>query len=339
MKITNLFFLFELFLWGAQALTGQTYTVTLDHHNRFSSLEAEEQFNAKTVADTYYPTMHKTIEVNGVDIFYREAGPKDAPTILLLHGYPTSSHMFRNLIEDLSSQYHLIAPDYPGYGKSEQPSMEEFDYSFDNMANIIEGFLDKMEIKQYSIYLMDYGAPIGYRIAAKYPERVQSLIIQNGNAYDEGLRDFWIPIKKYWNEYTIENGKALEGFHTPEGLKWQYTHGVRDVAAISPDNWEMDMRHISRPENNDIQLAMFYDYRTNVPLYPSWQEYFRTYQPPTLIVWGKNDYIFPAEGAHPYKKDLNKVDFHLLDTGHFALEEDGEKIAQLIRNFMEREIK
>lgn len=339
MKITNLFFLFELFLWGAQALTGQTYTVTLDHHNRFSSLEAEEQFNAKTVADTYYPTMHKTIEVNGVDIFYREAGPKDAPTILLLHGYPTSSHMFRNLIEDLSSQYHLIAPDYPGYGKSEQPPMEEFDYSFDNMANIIEGFLDKMEIKQYSIYLMDYGAPIGYRIAAKYPERVQSLIIQNGNAYDEGLRDFWIPIKKYWNEYTIENGKTLEGFHAPEGLKWQYTHGVRDVAAISPDNWEMDMRHISRPENNDIQLAMFYDYRTNVPLYPSWQEYFRTYQPPTLIVWGKNDYIFPAEGAHPYKKDLNKVDFHLLDTGHFALEEDGEKIAQLIRNFMEREIK
>ena len=339
MKITNLFFLFELFLWGAQALSGQTYTVTLDHHNRFSSLEAEKQFNARTVADTYYPTMHKTIEVNGVDIFYREAGPKDAPTILLLHGYPTSSHMFRNLIEDLSSQYHLIAPDYPGYGKSEQPPMEEFDYSFDNMANIIEGFLDKMEIKQYSIYLMDYGAPIGYRIAAKYPERVQSLIIQNGNAYDEGLRDFWIPIKKYWNEYTIENGKALEGFHAPEGLKWQYTHGVRDVAAISPDNWEMDMRHISRPENNDIQLAMFYDYRTNVPLYPSWQEYFRTYQPPTLIVWGKNDYIFPAEGAHPYKKDLNKVDFHLLDTGHFALEEDGEKIAQLIRNFMEREIK
>lgn len=339
MKITNFLFLLELLLWGAQALTGQNYTVTLDHHNRFSSLELEEQPDSKTVADIYYPTMHKTIEINGVDIFYREAGPKDAPTILLLHGYPTSSHMFRNLIEDLSSQYHLIAPDYPGYGNSEQPPMKDFDYSFDNMANIIESFLDKMDIKQYSIYLMDYGAPIGYRIAAKYPERVQGLIIQNGNAYDEGLRDFWIPIKKYWNEYTIENGKALEGFHAPEGLKWQYTHGVREVAAISPDNWEMDMRHISRPENNDIQLAMFYDYRTNVPLYPSWQEYFRTYQPPTLIVWGKNDYIFPAEGAHPYKKDLNNVDFHLLDTGHFALEEDGEKIAQLIRNFMEREIK
>ncbi len=243
--------------------------------------------------------LNKTVEVNGVEIFYREAGSKDAPTILLLHGYPTSSHMFRNLMVDLSDSYHLLAPDYPGYGNSEQPPMEEFDYTFDNMAVIIEGFLEKLEVEKYTIYLMDYGAPIGFRIAAKYPERVEALIIQNGNAYEEGLKDFWIPIKKYWNDYTVENGIALEGFHSPDGLKWQYTHGVRNVETISPDNWNLDLQHLTREGNNENQLAMFYDYRTNVPLYPSWQEYFRKYQPPTIIVWGKNDYIFPVDGAYP----------------------------------------
>jgi pimeloyl-ACP methyl ester carboxylesterase len=296
------------------------------------------QTNEKIASKITYPTLHKTVEINGVDIFYREAGNKHKPTILLLHGYPTSSHMFRNLMEDLSDEYHLIAPDYPGFGNSEQPPMTDFDYTFDNMSNIVEGLLEKLEIKKYSIYLMDYGAPIGFRIAAKYPERVQGLIIQNGNAYDEGLRDFWIPIKKYWNDYTVENGKPLEGFHAPEGLKWQYTHGVRNAEVISPDNWEIDLRHINRPGNDKIQLAMFYDYRTNVPLYPSWQKYFRTHQPPTLIVWGKNDYIFPAEGAYPYKRDLKNVDFHLLETGHFALEEEGAKIAKLIRRFMKKEV-
>jgi pimeloyl-ACP methyl ester carboxylesterase len=279
---------------------------------------------------------NRTVEVNGVDIFYREAGNKDAPTILLLHGYPTSSHMFRNLMKELGDEYHLLAPDYPGFGNSEQPPMAEFDYSFDNMAQIVEGFIEKMDVDKYSIYLMDYGAPIGFRIAAKYPERVESLIVQNGNAYDEGLKDFWIPIKKYWNDYTVENGKPLEGFHAPDGLKWQYTHGVRNAEAISPDNWNIDLQHLTRPENNEIQLAMFYSYRTNVPLYPIWQEYFRAYQPPTLIVWGKNDYIFPADGAHPYKKDLKNLEFHLLETGHFALEEDGDKIAKYIREFLDK---
>lgn len=282
------------------------------------------------------PVLYKTVEVNGVDIFYREAGATNKPTILLLHGYPTSSHMFRNLMRDLSDDYHLIAPDYPGYGRSEQPPMSEFDYTFDNMANIVDGFLTALNVDKFSIYLMDYGAPIGYRIAAKYPERVQGLIVQNGNAYDEGLRDFWIPLKKYWNDYTEANGKPLEGFHAIGGLKWQYTHGVQDSLTISPDNWEIDLQHLSRPENNEIQLAMFYDYRTNVPLYPSWQQYFRTHQPPMLIVWGKNDQIFPAEGAYPYKKDLKNVDFHLLNTGHFALEEEGDAIAKYIRKFMRK---
>ncbi len=282
------------------------------------------------------PTLHKTIKVHGVDLFYREAGNVKKPTIVLLHGYPTSSHMFRNLITDLSVRYHVLAPDYPGFGRSEQPAMKDFAYTFDNMASLVEGFLKKLKVKKYSLYLMDYGAPIGFRIASKYPNRIESLIIQNGNAYDEGLRDFWIPIKKYWNDYTIENGKALEGFHSPDGLKWQYTHGAQDVSKISPDNWNLDLQHLKRPENDKIQLAMFYDYRTNVPLYPKWQQYFRAYQPATLIVWGKNDYIFPAEGAHPYKRDLKNVETHLLDTGHFALEEKGTEIANYIVKFLQK---
>jgi pimeloyl-ACP methyl ester carboxylesterase len=281
------------------------------------------------------PTLHKTVSVNGLNIFYREAGDVNKPTILLLHGYPTSSHMFRNLITDLSVQYHVLAPDYPGFGRSDQPLMKDFEYTFNNMASIVEGFLKELNVEKYSIYLMDYGAPIGFRIAAKYPQKVDALIIQNGNAYDEGLRDFWIPIKKYWNDYTIENGKPLEGFHSPDGLKWQYTHGVQNVEKISPDNWNVDLQHLTRKENNEIQLAMFYSYRTNVPLYPEWQQYFRDHQPPTLIVWGKNDYIFPAEGAHPYKKDLKNLEFHLLDTGHFALEEKGDEIANYILSFLE----
>ena len=283
-------------------------------------------------------TLHRTIDVEGLEIFYREAGPQDAPTILLLHGYPTSSHMFRNLIRDLSEKYHVLAPDYPGYGRSEQPPMSEFQYTFDNMSKIVEGFLKAKNVDKFSIYLMDYGAPIGFRIAAGNPERIESLIIQNGCAYEEGLKEFWDPIKKYWKEYTPENGKALEGFHTIDGLKWQYTHGVQNIETISPDNWHVDMQHLSRPENNDIQLAMFYDYRTNVSKYPEWQAYFREHQPPTLIVWGKNDHIFPPDGAHPYKKDLKSVEFHLLDTGHFALEEKGEVIADLILGFMNKNV-
>ena len=281
-------------------------------------------------------TLYKTIKVNGLDIFYREAGDVNKPTILLLHGYPTSSYMFRNLITDLSVQYHVLAPDYPGFGRSDQPKMKDFDYTFDNMASIVEGLLKQLNVIKYSIYLMDYGAPIGFRIASKYPEKVASLIIQNGNAYDEGLRDFWIPIKKYWNNYTPENGKALEGFHSPAGLKWQYTHGVQDTLKISPDTWNIDLQHLTRKENNAIQLAMFYDYRTNVPLYPKWQKYFRDHQPPTLIVWGKNDYIFPAEGAYPYKRDLKNIELHLLDTGHFALEEKGDEISNYILNFLKK---
>ena len=285
-------------------------------------------------ARNQHQTVHKTVVVNGQEIFYREAGPINAPTILLLHGFPTSSHMFRNLIPALADRFHLLAPDYPGFGNSAQPSMEAFEYSFDNLAALVEAFVDQLGIEQYSLYLMDYGAPIGFRLAARHPERVQSLIVQNGNAYVEGLREFWDPIRAYWQERTPENAQPLAAFISPEGVKWQYTHGVRNEETISPDNWNVDLRHLTREGNPDIQLALFYDYQNNVPHYPAWQAYFRKHQPPTLIVWGKNDYIFPAEGAHPYKRDLKNLEFHLLDTGHFALEEDGELIAKRIRRFL-----
>ncbi|MCK6608140.1 MAG: alpha/beta hydrolase [Flavobacterium sp.] len=277
---------------------------------------------------------HLTTKVNGVEIFYREAGQKGKPVLVLLHGYPTSSHMYRNLLRDLADQYHLIAPDYPGFGRSEQPLIANFEYTFENFAKIVESLLDQLQISKFSLYLMDYGAPVGFRIASRNPSRIENLIIQNGCAYEEGLETFWDPIKVYWNEKTIENGKPLEGFHSPEGLQWQYTHGVVKPETVSPDTWELDLRHLTRPENNEIQLALFYDYRTNVKLYPEWQNYFRNHQPRTLIVYGKDDYIFPASGAEAFKKDLKNLDFNLYDTGHFALESFGDEITQKIREFL-----
>ena len=279
-------------------------------------------------------TTYRTVSIDGLDIFYREAGSRSNPTILLLHGFPTSSHMFRNLIPALADKFHLVAPDYPGYGNSSMPSVDEFDYTFDRLAEIMEKFITAIDLKKYSLYVMDYGAPIGYRIAAQYPERVQSLIVQNGNAYEEGLREFWEPIKAYWQERSPENAQKLKYLFTLEATKWQYTNGVRNLEAISPDAWTMDQPFLDRSGNEAIQLALFYSYGTNPPLYPQWQEYFRQYQPPTLIVWGKNDYIFPADGAYPYKRDLKDVEFHLFDTGHFALEEDGDAIANYIAQFL-----
>lgn len=281
---------------------------------------------------------YKTEKIDGLDIFYREAGPKDAPTVLLLHGFPTSSHMFRNLIPELADTYHVVAPDYPGYGNSSMPSADEFEYTFDNFAVIVDKLVQKIGVDKYSIYLMDYGAPVGFRLAVKHPERVESLVIQNGNAYDEGLREFWTPLKAYWKERSPENAEELKGLLTLDATKWQYTHGVRNVEAISPDTWGHVQPLLDRPGNQQIQLAMFYDYGSNPARYPKWQEYLRTHQPPTLIVWGKNDVIFPAEGAHPYKRDLKNLEFHLLDTGHFALEEDGATISKLMRDFLGRNV-
>lgn len=279
-------------------------------------------------------TTYRTIKVDGLDIFYREAGVPTNPTILLLHGFPTSSHMFRNLIPALADRFHLVAPDYPGFGNSSMPTVDQFDYTFDHLADVMEKFTKEVGLSKYSLYVMDYGAPIGFRLAAKHPERVEALIVQNGNAYEEGLRDFWEPLKVYWRDASAENAEKLRQFFTLDATKWQYTHGVRNPQAISPDNWNIDQPFLDRAGNSDIQLALFYSYSSNPPLYPQWQEYFRTHQPPTLVVWGKNDPIFPAEGAHSYKRDLKTIEFHLLDTGHFALEEKGTAIADYIRHFL-----
>lgn len=282
-----------------------------------------------------YGIRYQTVTIDGVDIFYREAGPKDGPVILLLHGFPTSSHMFRNLIPALADTYRVIAPDYPGYGQSSMPSPAEFEYSFDNLAEVVDKFTVAVGAEKFALYVQDYGAPIGFRIASAHPERITGLVIQNGNAYEEGLRDFWVPFKAYWKEQSAENRAALTPYFELAATKWQWTHGVKDPATISPDTWTLDQAGMDRPGNKEIQLALFMSYGTNPPLYPQWQEYFRTYQPPTLIVWGKNDYIFPAEGAEPYKRDLKNIDYNLLDTGHFALEEMGDVIAEKIRAFMQ----
>jgi len=283
---------------------------------------------------------YRTVNIDGLDIFYREAGPRNAPVLLLLHGFPTSSHMFRNLIPALADEFHLVAPDFLGFGNSSMPTVDQFSYTFDNLAEVMSKFTEKVGLQKYTLYVMDYGAPVGYRLATKYPDRVQAIVVQNGNAYDEGLdNEFWQPIKEYWKEKTAEREQHLLSCFTREATIWQYTEGVRDKEAISPDNWNVDQPLLDRPGNVTIQLALFHSYGSNPPLYPKWQTYFRDYQPPTLIVWGKNDKIFPAAGAEPYKRDLKNLEFNLLDTGHFALEEDGATIAELMRNFLRKNVK
>jgi pimeloyl-ACP methyl ester carboxylesterase len=302
-------------------------------------LNATGTENATAAADEVSLTtsvQYGTESVNGLDIFYREAGRADAPKIVLLHGFPTSSHMFRNLIPKLAENFHVLAPDYPGYGLSSAPSTDEFEYSFANIAEIMDKVLEQRGFDKYSIYLMDYGAPIGFRIAEAHPERVTGLVIQNGNAYDVGLREFWDPIKAYWKSGADAERDALRGLLTIGATKWQYQHGTRQPQSISPDNWLVVQPLLDRPGNQDIQLAMFYDYRTNVTLYPRWQEYLRKNQPPTILLWGKNDQIFPADGAHPYLKDLPNAELHLLNTGHFALEEDGDRMANMMTHFLLR---
>jgi pimeloyl-ACP methyl ester carboxylesterase len=317
--------------------------------------------SSQAVAENVPGIAYRTVTIEDVDIFYREAGDPSNPTILLLHGFPTSSHMFRDLIPELADQYHLVAPDYPGYGFSSMPSVNEFDYSFDNVARLIGKFIDEIEVDKFSLYLMDYGAPVGFRIATARPDKVESLIIQNGNAYDEGIENnFWEPIMAYWkdrdavnqgldNDFwknvkaaykqpAMSNDDALRFLTTIGATKWQYTNGVSNLEAVSPDTWEHVQPLLDREGNQDIQLQMFYSYGTNPPLYPAWQEYFRNNQPPTLIVWGKNDEIFPAAGAEPYKRDLTDLEYHLIDTGHFALETHGQEIADLMRDFLNRKV-
>ena len=283
-------------------------------------------------------TRHRTTTVDGIDIFYREAGRADAPAVLLLHGFPTSSHMFRNLIPALADRYHVIAPDYPGFGQSGTPDRKEFQYSFARFAELMDGLLNQLGVKRYALYVQDYGAPVGYRLALRHPERVSALVVQNGNAYEEGLKEFWNPIKAYWADGSHVHREALRAGLTLAATKSQYLDGVRDPSRIAPDTWVHDQALLDRPGIDEIMLDLFKDYGTNVALYPQFQNFFRTRRPPTLIVWGQNDVIFPADGARPYLRDLPDAEFHLLDTGHFALEDKGDEIAKLMHDFLGRKL-
>jgi len=278
---------------------------------------------------------HHTIDVNGINIFYREAGQKDAPTILLLHGYPTSSHMFRNLIPILASRYHVIAPDLPGFGYSDAPSRTAFTYTFDNLAKTMQGFIDELALKRFAIYVFDYGAPTGYRLALANPEKITGIISQNGNAYEEGLGSGWSPIQKYWKEDTQENRDALRGFVTLEGTKFQYFTGVSDTTLIAPESYTLDQHFLDRPESDEIQLDLLRDYKNNIALYPKFQEYFSTHKPKLLAVWGNQDPFFLPPGAEAYKRDIPDAIVKFYDTGHFALETHASEIGADILAFLE----
>jgi pimeloyl-ACP methyl ester carboxylesterase/DNA-binding winged helix-turn-helix (wHTH) protein len=281
-------------------------------------------------------THYRTATIDGVDVFYREAGSPTAPVVLLLHGFPTSSHMFRNLIPLLADRYRVIAPDYPGFGQSAAPDHKQFCYTFARYATLIDALLRKLGAARYAMYVTDHGALVGYRLAFLHPGRVTALIVQNGNAYAEGLGAFWDPIKAYWADGSEARRRTLNFLVAPETTRFLYTDGVSDVSRISPDNWIIDQALLDRPGNRDIQLDLLRDYGANVRLYPAFQAFFRDCQPPTLILWGRNDRIFPAEGAGPYLRDLPEAELHLLDSGHFALEDKLDVMAPLICNFLDR---
>ncbi len=281
---------------------------------------------------------YKYSNVEGHKIFYREAGFATAPTILLLHGFPTSSHMFRNLIPQLSENYHVVAPDLPGFGFTESPDRKKFRYTFENLAKVIDGFTQSIGLARYAIYVFDYGAPVGLRLALTHPERVTAVISQNGNAYEEGLSQGWNPIQKYWKEPTPENRAALREFLKPETTKFQYVHGVQDETAVAPESYTLDSALLARPGNDEIQLDLFLDYASNVALYPKFQEYFRAKQPALLAVWGKNDPFFLPPGAEAFKRDIPGAEVRFYDAGHFALETHHQEIAGAIRDFLGRKL-
>ncbi|MES9834486.1 MAG: alpha/beta hydrolase [Candidatus Thiodiazotropha sp. DIVDIV] len=275
-------------------------------------------------------------KVGELDIFYREAGDPAKPVLVLLHGFPTSSHMYREVLQGLSDSYYLIAPDYPGFGNSSFPSPDTFAYTFDHLAEIMGQFLEQRGLKRYSLMIQDYGAPIGFRIARAHPERVQSIITQNGNAYEEGISPAgWGPVLDYWKGKTPELEKTIiDNVFSYEALKWEYTHGTRNPESILPDNWDLDHVKMSRSGQYRMHLDLFYDYQNNLKLYPLWQRYLRDHQPPVLVVWGKHDAFFPEPGAEGYKRDVKDIDYNILDTGHFALEEEHAFINSKIREFL-----
>jgi len=281
-------------------------------------------------------TYHRTAAVEGLEIFYREAGEPGAPLVLLLHGFPSSSHMYRHLVPALADRYHVIAPDLPGFGLSSMPPREEFAYGFGRFVDIIEAFLEKLAVTRYALYVMDYGAPVGFRLALKHPDRVTALIIQNGNAYEDGMQEFWSATKALWADNSQARRNAIRPFMSLEGTRSQYIDGVSDISRLDPAAWLHDQYFLDRPGNVDIQLDIIYDYRWNVELYPQFHAYFRKHQPPTLISWGRNDRIFAVEGARAFLRDLPRAELHLIDSGHFALEDKADEIVPLVRGFLDR---
>ena len=278
----------------------------------------------------------RTVKIDGRQVFYRESGDPSAPPLLLLHGFPTSSHMFRHLIPLLADRYHVVAPDLPGFGFSDAPTRVEFKYTFDNLAKVVDRFTQAVGLDRYAIYVFDYGAPIGFRLALAHPERVTAIMSQNGNAYEEGLSQGWNPIQKYWKEPTEENRAALRDFLKPEATRFQYLHGVTDETLVAPESYTLDSALLARPGNDDIQLDLFLDYASNVALYPKFQEYFRTKRPPLLAVWGKNDPFFLPPGAEAFKRDDPNAEVHFYESGHFALETHVREIAGAIGEFLSR---
>jgi pimeloyl-ACP methyl ester carboxylesterase len=281
---------------------------------------------------------YRSADADDHHVFYREAGDPESPAILLLHGFPSSSHMFRDLIPLLADRYHPVAPDLPGFGDTVSPPRGEFDYTFDNLALVIDGFVETIGLLRYALYVFDYGAPTGFRLAVKHPERITAIISQNGNAYEEGLSEGWNPIRAYWQDASPANRAALRTFLAPETTVWQYTHGVPDPTVVSPDGYSLDNFHLGRSGATDIQLDLFGDYQSNVALYPTFQQYFRSRQPPFLAMWGKNDPFFLPQGALAYKRDIPDAEVHLLDTGHFALETHSAEIGAAMRDFLGRVI-
>jgi pimeloyl-ACP methyl ester carboxylesterase len=277
---------------------------------------------------------YRTIDAEGIDVFYREAGKPEAPGLVLLHGFPTSSHMFRDLLPRLADRFHIISPDLPGFGRTAMPGRNEFAYTFDNLARVIERFIEGVGLDRFALYVFDYGAPTGFRIAMRKPDRITAIISQNGNAYEEGFSDGWNPIRAYWREPSPANREALRAFLTPESTLWQYTHGVPDPTAVSPDGYALDDFYLARPGAGEIQLDLFRDYASNVALYPAFQDYFRKHRPPFLAVWGKNDPFFMPAGAEAFKRDIPGAVVRFFETGHFALETHAEPIAAAIREFL-----
>jgi len=279
---------------------------------------------------------YRKANVDGMKVFYREAGPVDAPTLLLLHGFPSAGHMFRELIPALSDRFRLVAPDLPGFGQSDMPSRDGFSYTFAKLAEVIERFTEVIGLARFSIYAFDYGAPTGFRLAVRHPERISAIISQNGNAYEEGLSDGWNPMRAYWTEASEANRKALRAFLSPETTVWQYTHGVSDTTLVSPDGFSLDNFYLARPGSDEIQLDLFGDYKSNVAMYPEFQAYFRKHKPPLLAIWGKHDPFFLPAGAEAFKRDIPDAQVRFVDTGHFALETHCDEIAAAIREFLPR---